>query len=346
MKKDLILQLENEFQKTVEDTIWQFEGYGLRVNVHLIENHIINAGVHKVPNTDQTYEIYINTGVIESLKEALDNVYLKAIDDEDFSHYQFESIDTLYRHYENSTAKNSFMDLLVRYISHNILFHECGHILLGHCDGRINEVCEQSSSNSNSGGYGLQSREMMADWYGTKIATSVLLFSFAHECGYRIHSINDIFTVRKILFLALLALYCQYNLFEATEHRIDEFSEQALKKRTHPHPYIRLLYGCDIVKETLMDVFEQINHINASQSEQLMNEIVMSVVDDLLTMLKKMGLSNLGIDSYKRELIECYISIRKKAASRKHSTNPYIKVEMQKMSKAYLESLRSIAHIE
>ena len=345
MNKELITQLENEFQNAVDDTIWQFKEYGLHVKICLVENDAINAGVRKVPNTDKSYEIHIYTGEIESLKEALDNVYLKAVEDKDFLHYQFESIDTLHRYYENTTAKNCFMDAIVRFIGYNILFHECGHILLGHCDGRSNEVCEQNSSNSNCGGYGLQAREMMADWYGTKIATSILLFSFAYECGYRIHSVNDMFTVRKILFLALLALYCQYNLFEATQHRYDEFSEQNLKKRTHPHPYIRLLYGCDIVKETLMDVVEQINDLDASRSEQLMNEMVKSIVDDLLVMLRKMGLNSFGADANKRELIECYISIRKKAASRKHSTKPYIRMEMQKMPRAYLESLRSFVHI-
>lgn len=345
MKQELMLQLAREFQDAIDHTIPQFEEFGLHVKVHLVENDLINAGVCKVQNADKSYKIHIYTGVIVSLKEALDNIYLKAVDDETFWQYQFQSIDSLHRHYENDTAKSSFMDLLVRFIGYNILFHECGHILLGHCDGRTSEAVERNSSNSNCGGYGLQARELMADWYGTKIAVRVLLVSFAHECGYEIHSIQDMLTVRKVLFLALLAIYCQYNLFESTQHQYGEFSEQTLKQRTHPHPYIRLLYGCDIVKEALMDVLEQFNDIDPHQSEQFVNEMVKSIIDDLLAILPKMGISSVGTDSFKRELVECYISIRKKAASRKHSAKPYIKIEMQKMPKEYQESLRSIAHV-
>ena len=41
-------------------------------------------------------------------------------------------------------------------------------------------------------------------------------------------------------------------------------------------------------------------------------------------------------------IIESYISIRKKAASPKHSAKPYIDFKMEKMPEEYLDSLRKI----
>ena len=88
---------------------------------------------------------------------------------------------------------------------------------------------------------------------------------------------------------------------------------------------------------------ESNNHIDANQSEELVNMVVNSIVDDLLTFLRKMELSVFSGNSFKRELIECYVSIRKKASLKKHRAKPYINMQMQKMPTEYLKSLRSIS---
>ena len=110
-----------------------------------------------------------------------------------------------------------------------------------------------------------------------------------------------------------MLLYCQFDLFEATNiYDKHEFSEYTLEHRTHPHSYIRLLYGCDAMKEAAMDVIEMLNQIDSATSERVVSELLKTSIDDLLCFLEKMGLKNIRFDIFRPELIECHYSIRKK----------------------------------
>lgn len=346
MDKKLLLQMEHELTHAANCAIARFSEFDLHVKVKFIENDFINAGVGKVRNQENTYLIQINTGVIDSLKMALTEKYMVYINDEDLLEYQFMCSNSLHNHFDNSTLKNSFMNFIVFFICYNILFHECGHILLGHCDGKMTEMTEHHNSNSRQGGYGLQASEMLADWYGIKMAMSVFLFSFAQTCEYQITNIDDLFTFRKTIFFSLVALFCQFNLFEATSNDDEnEFSVYTLEHRTHPHPYIRLFYGCDAIKEAAMDVIEFYNYVDSNISEQVASKILMTVVDDLLCFLEKMGIKHIRSDILRAELIECHYSIRKKAASKKHSTKPYINLQMQNMPEHYLTFIRTLKNL-
>ena len=274
---------------------------------------------------------------------ALTEKYMANFSEEDFLQYQFMSAYSEHDHFDASTLKNSFMNILVLFISHNILYHECGHILLGHCDGKMVKMVEQHNSGSMRGGYGLQAREMLADWYGIKKTMNVFLFSFAQTCGYKITNNSDLLIFRKALFLALVALYCQFDLFEATNnHNKNGFSEYTLEHRTRLHPYIRLFHSCDAMKEAAMDVIEIYNQADPNLSEHIVSELLKTVIDDLLCFLEKMGLINIRFDTFRTELIECHYLIRKRAAFKKHSTKPYINFEIQKMPEQYLVALRSL----
>ena len=85
-----------------------------------------------------------------------------------------------------------------------------------------------------------------------------------------------------------MLLYCQFDLFEATNiYDKHEFSEYTLEHRTHPHSYIRLLYGCDAMKEAAMDVIEMLNQIDSATSERVVSELLKTSIDDLLCFLEK-----------------------------------------------------------
>lgn len=356
MDKELLLEMEKELNHAANCTIQEFEDFGLRVDVKLIEDYRINASVGKVTNKDKTYCIQINTGVIESLKSALVEKYMVDFSEKDFLQYQFLSSDSLHNHFDDQTLKNSFFELVIRFVCYNILFHECGHILLGHCDRRKIRIAEQSEHGVMQGGYGLQAREMLADWYGIEKAMNVFLFSFAQTCKYRITDDNDLLIIQKALFLAIVALYCQFDLFEAASvcdgddsacdacNACDrsEYSECKLKYRTHPHPYIRLVYGCDAIKEATMGVLEYCNSVDSNTSERVVTELIHALNKDFLLFFEKMGLNHVKFDIFRQELIECHYLIRKKAASKRHSTKPYVVIPMEKIPREYLTFLREL----
>lgn len=339
MNEDTIKKIERELQHAANSDI---NHLSLKVEVKLLKNDSINASVRKNINTQMEYTIHIYTGVFDSLKLALEEKYnIAKMDEENFLLYQFSSTSTTHQHYDNSTLQTSFMDIMVKFISHNILFHECGHILLGHCDSRMARTSEQVNKLSHNGGYGLQAREMMADWYGIKRAMKILLYSFDKSCHYNVKEKNDLIVIRKALFTALLALFCQFDLFEASSgSNMHEFTAYNLSLRSHPHPYIRLLYGCDVIKESVMDVIESSQSLNDTVSEEIVDELLNTTADDLLNFLDHMGLNNVKSSLWNPNLIECYYLIWKKAALEKHSTKPYINMKMQKMSTEYLNSIR------
>lgn len=181
------------------------------------------------------------------------------------------------------------------------------------------------------------------------------IFSFSRESKFSIQNESDLLLFGKILFLNVLALYCQFDLFEATtickenqnknhkkniNNETDEFSESKLKLRSHPHPYIRLIYGLDALKEAMMDVLESFNEVDSDTSETIVTRLLETSMNDVYDFFEKMGLEIKKSDLFRSTLIENYINIWKKAASPKHSAKPYINFRMQKMSLEYLNDLR------
>lgn len=163
MKEKSVLKIESELKEAIYRTIGEFTDCDMSVDVKLVVHSEINAGVGRILNKNKEYRIEINTGVIESLQQALEEKYMVNLNEDDFLSYQFAETGIFFRYFDDSTLKNSFMNGMAKFIGYNIVFHECGHILLGHCDRGAKKITEKNSRNNGKMGYGHQARELMAD---------------------------------------------------------------------------------------------------------------------------------------------------------------------------------------
>ena len=302
MDEMLISKIEKELNDAVYTTIREFSDLKINVEVKLVGNIEINAGVGKIREKNKTYRIEINTGVIDTLRSSLVDKYMRNVEEDDFLYYQFAEDGALFRYFDDSSLKNSFMNCMAKFIEYNILFHECAHILLGHSDTGGKNIIEKNTAIDGKKGYGHQAREFMADWYGIKKAMTVFTFSFAKCSKFSLYNNEDLLLFRKIFVVCFLALFCQFDIFEETQIYkemsaktnkdktgifLDEFSESKLKMRTHPHPYVRLNYGLDALKEAMMDVMQIHNSVDSDTSENIVNKLLEVSLGDVFVFLKK-----------------------------------------------------------
>lgn len=339
MRKDVIKTLLEEMIRRSQFVLRKNE---IKVTVDFMDGYLINACVGQSIEHEKTYEIHIYNGVIDTLQMSLEEKYFKNFREKDIIAYAFQQSDEYFKLFEEDSLKKRVMNIIGLIIIHNIIFHECGHIVCGHCNKKKYKMSEMVSKNNCNSRYGHQAREMVADWYGVNQSFRALVNSLRSDYQYIISNKEDMSTLKKLFVMFCIALYCQFDLFEVMEGKAEkELDEYVLENRSHPHPYTRLSYCLEAMRESMMDILIEINKISEEEAWMIGNEIAEEAMREVYWFIKNMGDSRFFEMLKTPSIHEAYYRCRKKAWGKRKYKNALIDIKIAKMPSDYMKIMRS-----
>lgn len=198
-----------------------------------------NAFVHK--KDENEYEICFYKSLFDCIRSSV-SFYLNHVIESDLDFMEIEGLDIPTGNYSGffpcNNLVNSFYNYIASLILDNVVRHEVGHVILGHCDG--NGIYSEKGSYETSKSLHFQSCEMQADWYGVFRGLTANLdfaifskdFNIYHSYEYRI--------INRLYLCYFIAVYVQYSLF------FNNFNWS--KRNLKEIDFINRKHACDLVR--------------------------------------------------------------------------------------------------
>lgn len=258
---------------------------------HTVNNEQLNASVYVsivgdrieinalARKEEESYLIGFTPGCFGCIQTFAYNC-LNELPDSIFERYLYTQNDNYFRLMDDSTPKNEFINHICLECIDSILFHEFGHIICGHCD----DGAVLSENGETRLGYEHQVLEMCADHFSAFKTIAVNLYAYEDfsRCEELFDQQGFFFAVVRREFVSAIVSQCLLFYSFQFESSDKDFSEADFENRSHPHPYVRLLYSIDYIVESLRDLV--MHQIKCDESEAM--TFIDRVVDDSLDDIK------------------------------------------------------------